>query len=114
MNGDDVSGIKVGDVVALCDSNGQWSRVTVSRLTRTQAEIEGSRFRLKDGRSVGTASWYHSTIHLLTPETEALIRATEERRWKHKVCAYIREKLSASLPIDTLKAIKELLDKEAK
>jgi len=110
--GRELSGIKVGDEVALCAQNGAWFKAKVSRVTRTQVEADGSMFRLKDGRMVGSSSWSFCGIHPLTPETERAIRETQLRRWKRDAVLQIKAKVSESLPIETLKAIKELIAKE--
>ena len=104
-----LAGLKVGDPVIVESTHigGIAYLATVERLTATQIIVGGTRarYRRQDGYRIGPYSYHRSWIEEPTPEARAEIRQTELLdRFRRRGCW-------DKLPLDTLEAVAELLEK---
>jgi len=108
--------LKVGDRVIISGNNAFGGDVVglVSRLTKTQVLVTlglstyEHKYRLKDGRSIGTGTWETKWIYEATPEK---IEAILLRNKRFKIKKYVTETINWDVvPKNVIDHLYEVLD----
>lgn len=94
--------LKVGDEVAINSRDG-YSIKNVTNITKTQICTEYSRYRKKDGRSVGSCDWYVSNIEPVTDKIKNIVT-------RSRISAQLRKQDFTGLSLDQLERIKSIID----
>ena len=109
--------VKEGDQVAILHGgiNSWGEAVTVTRTTPTQIIVGKTRYRRKNGYTVGRqAGWDPTHLVILDDRTKAAIAHQAREREIRTLAKQIRETNLKDLPLDTLRQIVALIEPAAK
>jgi hypothetical protein len=99
--------LKVGDEVAIKLPHHGYSIDKITIITKTQIITKFSRYRKKDGRSIGSADWF---IRNIEPVTD-IIRNTVARS---SLAIKLKKQSFADLTLDQLERIQAIIDEVKK
>jgi hypothetical protein len=99
--------LKVGDEVAIDLPHHGYSIEKITNVTKTQICTKFSRYRKKDGRSIGSADWFARNIEPVTDRIRNMVA-------RSSLAIKLKKQSFSALTLDQLQRIQEIINEVEK